>query len=60
MSERRACAVVGQSRSTQRLEPPVPTDVERMLREWLIRFSKDHHRWGWKRAYHQLRREAGA
>ena len=27
------------------------------LRAWLRTFSKDHPRWGWKRAYHQLRRE---
>jgi putative transposase len=27
------------------------------LRSWLVAYSKDHPRWGWKRAYHQLRRE---
>jgi len=31
--------------------------VEIELRAWLHTFSKDHPRWGWKRAYHQLRRE---
>ena len=57
VSERRACAVVGQPRSTQRLTPPVPADMERELREWLRTFSKDHPRWGWKRAFRHLRRE---
>ena len=31
--------------------------METELRSWLVQFSKDHPRWGWKRAYHQLRRE---
>jgi putative transposase len=57
VSERRACAVVGQSRSTQRLTPPTPDELEANLRAWLVQFSTDHPRWGWKRAYHQLRRE---
>lgn len=49
--------MVGQVRSTQRLEPPSPDEIEIELRSWLVRFSKNHPRWGWKRAYHQLRRE---
>ena len=57
VSERRACKVVGQSRSTQRLAPPTPDDDELELRRWLVQFTKDHPRWGWKRAYHHLRRE---
>jgi putative transposase len=57
VSQRRACTVVGQPRTTQRLQPPVPTDLERELRDWLREFSKTHPRWGWKRAYHHLRRE---
>ena len=32
VSERRACRVIGQARSTQRLPPPVPTDEELALR----------------------------
>jgi putative transposase len=57
VSERRACAVVGQVRNTQRRKPTTPDEVEVELRAWLRTFSKDYPRWGWKRAYHQLRRE---
>ena len=57
VSERRACVVVGQHRSTQRLKVALPSDDEQELRRWLVKFSKDHPRWGWKRAYQHLRRE---
>ena len=57
VTERRACRIVGQNRSTQRLEVAPPSDDEQELRRWLRQFAKDHPRWGWKRAYHQLRRE---
>ena len=57
VSERRGCRVVGQARSTHRLPPPVATDLEQELRRWLVVFSREHPRWGWKRAFHQLRRE---
>lgn len=57
VTERRACRVVGQPRSTQRLQAPLPTDDEQELRRWLRAFAKENPRWGWKRAYHQLRRE---
>jgi putative transposase len=57
VSERRACRVVGQPRSTQRLEVKVPSDDEQELRRWLREFAKDHPRWGWKRAYQHCRRE---
>ena len=50
VSERHACRVVGQARSTQRLDPPVPSDDEELLRAFLRRFSTDRPRWGWKRA----------
>jgi putative transposase len=50
VSERRACAVVGQPRSTQRLRAPVPTDDELALRAWLRAFSCRRPRWGWRRA----------
>ena len=50
MSERRACAVVGQPRSTQRLAAPVPTDEELALRAFLRAFSVQRPRWGWRRA----------
>lgn len=50
MSERRACQVVGQPRSTQRLAPPIPTDDELALRAWLRDFARRRPRWGWRRA----------
>jgi putative transposase len=50
VSERRACAVVGQPRSTQRLPTPVPTDEELALRAFLSAFSVQRPRWGWRRA----------
>ena len=57
VSQRRACKVVGQHRSTQRAAVhPVP-DEEELLRKWLRAFSKAHPRWGWKMAYKFLRRE---
>lgn len=57
VSERRACRLVGQHRSTQRLDPPPPCDEEAELRAWLRAFSTERPRWGWRRAYKQLRRE---
>jgi putative transposase len=50
VSERRACRVVGQPRSTQRLAPPQPTDDELALRAWLRDFARRRPRWGWRRA----------
>ena len=56
VSERRACAVVGQHRSTQRLDPPEISAEERQLREWLRDFSTRRPRWGWRRAAKAARR----
>ncbi len=39
VSQRRACRVVGQHRSTQRLDPPAPSDEEAELRAFLRAFS---------------------
>ena len=50
VSERRACAVVGQHRSTQRLAPPAAGEDEVALRAWLRDFSTRRPRWGWRRA----------
>lgn len=50
VSERRACKVVDQPRSTQRLEPPVPTDDDLALWAFLRDFSRRHPRWGWRKA----------
>ncbi len=50
VSERRACRVVGQDRSTQR-RPTLPqSDEEERLRAWLRAFSRQRSRWGWRRA----------
>jgi len=57
VSQRRACRVVGQPRSTQRLPAPVPSDDEIEIREWLRAFSKRRPRWGWRRAAKGLRNE---
>ena len=57
VSERRACVVVGQHRSTQRLVPPTPPDDEAALRAFLRDFSKRRPRWGWRRAAKAARRD---
>jgi putative transposase len=57
VSERRACKVAGQHRSTQRLAPPALSDEELRLRAWLRDFAKARPRWGWRRAAKQARRE---
>jgi putative transposase len=56
VSERRACKVIGQHRSTQRLDPPIISDGEQRLREFLIAFSRRRPRWGWRRAAKAARR----
>jgi putative transposase len=50
VSERRACAVVGQARSTQRRLPAPLSDEEARLRTWLRGFSARHPRWGVRKA----------
>jgi putative transposase len=60
VSERRACTVVGQHRSTQRLAEPVPGHAELALRAWLRAFAVARPRWGWRRAAHQAREEGWA
>src|ERR1700691_3753211 len=57
VSERRACRLIGQPRSTQRLPPPVVADLELALRAFLRDFSKKRPRWGWRRAAIQARKE---
>jgi putative transposase len=56
-SERRACRLVGQHRSTQRLPSPPTQPVEEQLRARLRQIARDHARWGYRRAAVQLRRE---
>jgi putative transposase len=54
VSERWACRVTGQHRSTQRHEPKTAGD-DAALRAELRQFSKDRPRWGYRRAHHHLR-----
>jgi putative transposase len=57
VSERGACRVVGQHRSTQRLAPrPRPAEEEKVRRR-LRQIARQHPRWGWKTAHTILRRE---
>lgn len=54
VSERWACRVVGQHRSTQRHEPTTAAD-DAALRAELRKFSVKRPRWGYRRAHHHLR-----
>jgi putative transposase len=54
VSQRWACQLVGQHRSTQRHQPAEP-ERDRALREQLRQFSRIHPRWGYRRAHAQLR-----
>jgi putative transposase len=56
MSQRRACRVVGQHRSTERDQTPAG-DVDRELRAKLCAFARAHPRWGYRRAHAVLIRE---
>jgi len=56
LSQRRACQIVGQHRSTQRHEPAV-ADPDRDLRAQLRAFAREHPRWGYRRAHAVLVRE---
>jgi transposase InsO family protein len=57
VSQRRACGVVGQHRSTQRLPQPVLCDLETRLRDRLRAIAKKHPRWGWRKAHAIVRSE---
>ena len=56
VSQRRACKVVGQHRSTQRHQPEPPADDEAQIRAELRAFANKRPRWGWRRAANHLRR----
>jgi putative transposase len=56
VSERRACQVVGQPRSTQRYEPREPDD-EKPLVGRMRELSAEHPRYGYRRVWALLRRE---
>ena len=53
LSERRACEIAGQHRSTQRHEAKL-TEDDQALREPLRALSRVHPRWGYRRAHAQL------
>jgi putative transposase len=54
VSQRWACQLVGQHRSTQRHQPAQP-DRDQALREQLRQLSRAHPRWGYRRVHAQLR-----
>jgi putative transposase len=56
VSERWACRVVGQHRSTQRYEPSGAVD-DAALRQRLREISAERPRWGYRRAHYRLREE---
>jgi putative transposase len=56
LSERRACQIAGQHRSTQRHEPRRAED-DAALRGRLRRISRDRPRWGYRRAHARLLEE---
>ena len=53
LSERRACRIAGQNRSTQRHCPQVASD-DAALRRRLRKISEDRPRWGYRRAHGHL------
>lgn len=57
VSERRACRVAGQHRSTQRKQPRPPRDEDQRFASRLREIAKEHPRWGWKTAHEILLRE---
>lgn len=57
VSQRRACRVVGQNRSTQRKPRRPPSTEEQRLAARLRKIAGDHPRWGWKTAHQILLRE---
>jgi transposase InsO family protein len=59
VSERFACRVTGQNRTTQRREPINTTtaDPDAELRRWLRQYAADHPRRGFRPAFHDARGE---
>src|SRR5215211_8187646 len=59
VSERFACRVTGQHRTTKRHQSvaTTPVDPDAGLRQWLRDYAKAHPRWGHRRAYHDARGE---
>jgi len=59
-SERRACRVVGQPRSTQRYPRKAPTEAERRLVGRMLELVGQHPRYGYRRVWALLRGEGWA
>jgi len=57
ISERRACKLLEQPRSTQRLPVSEPSPLEKVLRERLRALAAKHPRYGYRRLHPILRRE---
>ncbi len=60
LSERRACQITGQHRSTQRHRPGRGGERDDALRERLRRLSAEHPRWGYRLAWGRVRDEGWA
>lgn len=62
VSERFACRVTGQNRTTQRRRPvsTTPEDPDAGLRQWLREWAKAHPRRGFRPAFHDARAEGWA
>jgi putative transposase len=60
VSERRACRITGQNRSTQRHRPRRGGDRDDALRERLRKLSAEHPRWGYRLAWGAVRDEGWA
>jgi transposase InsO family protein len=56
ISERRACRAIGQPRSTQRHEPKVPDDEERLISQ-IVRLATRYGRYGYRRITVMLRND---
>jgi len=56
VSQRRACRVLGQPRSTQRRQAQVPEDEPRLVRD-MVRLATQYGRYGYRRVTELLRRE---
>jgi len=57
VSQHRACAVIGQPRSTKRLPPTAPTEPEQHLRARLCQVTQEDHPYGYLRLQALLVRE---
>ena len=55
VSERRACRVLGQCRSTQHRQPRIPQDEPRLVRE-MVQLAERYGRYGYRRVTELLRR----